>query len=152
MISGSCLCGQVHFCISGEIREISNCHCSQCRKAYGSAFGSIAVCASEDFRYLSGSELISAYVQTSNVTRRFCSNCGSNLPIKEDGDPYVGIPAGLLDDDPGPVLSEHIYVGSKAPWLDFSMTGPQYDGASPSSAEKRETATAVDPHISRRTT
>lgn len=142
MIRGGCLCGRVTFLISGAIREISNCHCSQCRKSYGTAFGSIAVCAFEDFEYLTGMELISSYAQTPNVTRRFCSNCGSNLPISEHGDPFVGIPAGLLDDDPGVKSSEHIFVGSKAPWWDITDDAPQYTEASPSSSDKRAIATS----------
>lgn len=113
MIRGSCLCGKVTFLVSGAVRESSNCHCSQCRKAYGTAFGSIAVCRQEGFEYVTGTELISSYMQTPDVTRRFCSNCGSNLPIREDGDPFVRIPAGLLDDDPGFKSSEHIYVGGR---------------------------------------
>ena len=142
MIRGSCLCGRVTFSISGVIEEICSCHCSQCRKACGSAFGTIAVCLFDDFSYLTGTDLISSYVHTPNCTRRFCSSCGSNLPILEDGDPFVGVPAGLLDDDPGMVVSEHIFVGSKAPWWDFDDGTPHYDEASPSSSEKR--ALAID--------
>ncbi|MDP2822502.1 MAG: hypothetical protein Q8O52_07460 [Sulfuritalea sp.] len=38
MIEGSCLCGGIRYQYDGEIEEISICHCSQCRKAQGSAF------------------------------------------------------------------------------------------------------------------
>ena len=138
MNRGSCLCGRVTFSISGSVEDICACHCSQCRKAYGTAFGAIAVCKYEDFKYESGAELVSSYVQTSNVTRRFCSICGSNLPILEEGDPHVGVPAGLLDDDPGIPISEHIFVGSKAPWWKFENDAPCFEGASPSSIDKRE--------------
>jgi len=92
----------------------------------------------EDFIYDSGTELISSYVQTPNVTRRFCSICGSNLPILEEGDPYVGVPAGLLDDAPGITISEHIFIGSKAPWWEFDDIAPRFEEASPSSKDKRE--------------
>jgi len=39
MIRGSCLCGKVKYEYDGEIEEIAMCHCSQCRKAQGGAFG-----------------------------------------------------------------------------------------------------------------
>ena len=37
MYKGGCLCGTVCFEIRGAIRNIVYCHCSQCRKAQGSA-------------------------------------------------------------------------------------------------------------------
>jgi hypothetical protein len=40
MYKGRCLCGKVHFEISSEIQNIIYCHCSECRKAQGSAFAS----------------------------------------------------------------------------------------------------------------
>ena len=137
MIRGSCLCDEVRFVVKGSIRALSNCHCSECRKAYGAAFGTIAICRLEDFEYLSGESLISAYKQTENVTRRFCGNCGSQLPIKEDSDPLVGIPAGLLDDDPKVRPTEHIFVGSKAPWWSIGDDVPQFEEGSPQSASHR---------------
>ena len=116
MLRGSCLCGSVRFEINGQVKEMSNCHCSQCRKAYGSAFGTIAVVAKDDFSYTTGQEFIASFNATERVTRYHCRNCGSPLPIREDWDRLVGVPAGLLDDDPGTKPSSHIFVGSKAPW------------------------------------
>jgi hypothetical protein len=40
MIKGSCTCGDVEFHISGELTDVSFCHCSICRKVSGSAFAS----------------------------------------------------------------------------------------------------------------
>lgn len=42
MIEGSCLCGGICYEYDGEIEEISVCHCSQCRKAQGSAFAAVS--------------------------------------------------------------------------------------------------------------
>jgi len=38
----------------------------------------------------------------------------------------VGIPAGLLEDDPKVKPSKHIFVGSKAPWWDITDNILQY--------------------------
>jgi hypothetical protein len=131
MIRGSCLCGGVQFEVRGPVTELSNCHCSRCRKAYGSAFGAIAVVAREHFVYVAGEELIVAFQSSDRVNRYFCRRCGSPLPIREDWDPLVGIPAGLLDDDPGCKPTSHIFVGSKAPWWDITDSAPQYEEWSP---------------------
>jgi hypothetical protein len=37
MYTGSCLCGGVAYEIDGELEPIQVCHCSQCRKAQGTA-------------------------------------------------------------------------------------------------------------------
>jgi hypothetical protein len=91
----------VQFEVNGTVQEMGNCHCSQCRKAYGAAFGTVAVVSATDFTYTSGKELIASFKATARVTRYHCKNCGSPLPIYEEWDSLVGIPAGLMDDDPG---------------------------------------------------
>src|SRR5262245_11560946 len=126
MIHGSCLCGAVRFRVDGPIQSLSHCHCSQCRKAYGSAFGTIAIVAAKHFTYLSGADLVTSYRQSERVIRYFCKNCGSRLPIAESWDPLVGIPAGLLDGEMGQVPNEHIFVGSKATWWTITDTAPQH--------------------------
>jgi hypothetical protein len=77
MLRGSCLCGGVHFEVQGTVHEMGNCHCTQCRKAYGSAFGTIAVVSRDGFSYTSGLELIVSFKSTERVTRYHCRNCGS---------------------------------------------------------------------------
>jgi hypothetical protein len=133
MIRGSCLCRKVTFAVDGPISELTICHCTECRKANGSAFNAVAICKKKDFKYLSGEDLISFYKQTARVTRYFCDNCGSPLPIKEDWDWLVGIPAGLLDDDPKAKISEQIFVQHKAPWWEITDDIAQYDEWSPNS-------------------
>lgn len=126
MIKGSCLCGGVMFTVDGPIFGMGNCHCSNCRKAYGSAFGTIAVCKKDDFKYVQGEDLIASFKQSERITRYFCKVCGSPLPLKEDWDSRVGIPGGLLDDDPKIKPSQHIFVSDKAPWWDITDDKPQH--------------------------
>jgi hypothetical protein len=142
MVSGSCLCQRVRFEIDGPVSGMGNCHCPDCRKAYGSAFGTVAVCRKDDFRYLSGEEDIGAYRQSERVTRYFCTRCGSPLPLKEDWDPLVGVPAGLLDDDPGVRPSQHIFVSMKAPWHDIADDRPQHAEYPPGAAPEDRTDVA----------
>ena len=48
-MKGSCLCGNIVYEISGPIIGINYCHCMQCRKAGGSAFGTSAAVQREGF-------------------------------------------------------------------------------------------------------
>jgi hypothetical protein len=125
-LRGGCLCGSVTFEIDGPIHSLQACHCSRCRKFYGSAFGPIAIVDSGSFAYRSGEECIASFRSSERVNRYFCRQCGSPLPIAEPWDPLVGVPAGLLEDDPGQLISQHIFVASKAPWHEIPDTAVQH--------------------------
>ena len=42
MYTGRCLCGDICFEYDGPIGPVALCHCSQCRRAHGSAFSASA--------------------------------------------------------------------------------------------------------------
>lgn len=118
MIKGSCLCGQVKYAISGNIGEITHCHCISCRKAHGAAFSSVAAVQKDDFEFTSGEELIKCYPSSPNKVRCFCSNCGSHIYAHREGQSHYILRLGTLDDDPGARATNHIWVSEKAPWYD----------------------------------
>ena len=53
-LSGGCACGAVRYRISGEPVRISICHCTQCQKRTGSAFGMGCVFSREAVEVLTG--------------------------------------------------------------------------------------------------
>jgi len=114
MTQGSCLCGQVRFEHTGPLQIINLCHCSRCRKATGSAFGSFLHAGAAGFRWTRGAEQVTNYMPHEGTHRAFCKDCGSSLPLLEEDD--VIIPAGSLDTDPGIEPIVHIFTGSMAPW------------------------------------
>ena len=116
MILGSCLCGQVRFELAGTPQFINHCHCAMCRKVHGAAFGSFLHADAAGFRWLAGQALVEGYRSSPGNVRAFCRVCGSNLPVLEEDDAHVVIPAGSLDADPGVRPVVHIHTASKAPW------------------------------------
>jgi hypothetical protein len=131
MIRGSCLCGQVRFALDAAPQFINHCHCGMCRKAHGAAFGSFLHADGQAFRWLAGEALVERFESSAGVYRAFCRVCGSNLPVLEDDDTHVIIPAGTLDDDPGMKPIVHIHVASKAPWYRIEDSVPQFDADPP---------------------
>ena len=127
MLSGSCLCGRVHFELDGAVDVINYCHCSRCRRRTGSAFATILHARLADFRFVSGEDQIQTFEPEGFSRRSFCRNCGSPLPGLNEEDAEVGIPAGLLDQDPGARPSLHIMAGSKAPWYEIGDVAPRYE-------------------------
>ena len=78
MTRGSCLCGKIRFEVTVQFLGMVNCHYSDCRKAYGSGFGTEAVCRMDDFGYVEGEELIKSYQHSERVMRDFCGECDAS--------------------------------------------------------------------------
>jgi hypothetical protein len=138
-IRGSCLCGSVKFEINGPLTHLLNCHCSKCRKQHGAAFRSRARVRVEDFRWLRGEDLVSYYESSPGFHRGFCSKCGSpivnrpsaNYRLASVRGSDLGVPLGILDDDPGVRPEQHIFVGNRAPWFEITDDLPEYPGYPP---------------------
>jgi hypothetical protein len=139
MITGSCLCGGVRYEIEGKIGPALNCHCSTCRKATGAAFRSRVAVPSENFRWVSGEDLLTRYESSPGTKRTFCRICGATMVSMFDANPKtLGLPMGTLDDDPGLRPSFHVFVGSKAPWFEITDDLPQFDGFAPTTRIRKD--------------
>jgi hypothetical protein len=71
MKSGRCLCGTVRYEVTGAIGPIVFCHCSQCRRAQGSAFGTNAELNAGDFALVAGADRITEYESSPGKIRAF---------------------------------------------------------------------------------
>lgn len=124
-MKGSCLCNKVTYEIRGDIQGINYCHCRQCRKASGSAFGTSAAVNKQTFHILDGRENVAAYESTPGKNRYFCRICGSPLYSQRDEADRIYVRLGTLDDDPGARPDVHIHVSSKAVWHEITDDLPQ---------------------------
>lgn len=128
MYQGSCLCGKIKFTLSDEISDIIYCHCSQCRKAQGSAFATNANVKEKSFNFVSGENNLSAFKNTNEQTKYFCKTCGSPIMSKSSGSPdTIRIRLGTIESDITERPEAHIFVSSKANWENISDNLPQYD-------------------------
>ncbi len=130
MYSGNCLCGGVRFQILDELEPIQVCHCSQCRKAQGTAFATNTPVKEAAFQLDSGAELLTSFEASSGKQRVFCSVCGSPIYSKKNALPGVlRIRAGLIN---GPLSVKpvaHFYTGSKTNWWPIKDDLPQFEAA-----------------------
>jgi hypothetical protein len=133
MRTGSCLCGAVRFEVAGPLAPIQLCHCGDCRKAQGSAFGANIPVAAEDFRLLAGEDSLRAYKSSPGKQRVFCGTCGSPIISRLTAKPeVVRLRAGTLDAPVGARRDSHAYVASKADWWPIDDDLPQHPGPRPS--------------------
>lgn len=125
-LSGKCLCGAVRYAVADEFIYALNCHCSNCRRATGSAFKPFAGILRAKLAVTQGSGALTIY-GSDNAHDAHCKACGSLLySIVRDG-AYAHVTLGTLVDDPSIRPSAHIYVGSKAPWFTITDGLPQHD-------------------------
>lgn len=126
MKTGSCLCGGVAFEISGPLRPVVGCHCSQCRKQTGH-FGAFTASDDQHLKFTSDATL-SWYRATNAADRGFCKTCGSLLFWKGDGKNYTSVAAGCIDGATGLKLEGHIFCADKGDYyeiLDGEYQRPQ---------------------------
>jgi hypothetical protein len=127
-IGGSCLCDAIAYRVDGPIGLVRHCHCSRCRRARSAAHATNGFVDPATFRWTRGEELLDVYKvpEAERFTQTFCRTCGSAMPRAFPNRPFVVIPMGSVDGDPGTRPCEHIYVGSKTPWYEIADTLPQH--------------------------
>lgn len=118
LLSGSCLCGAVHYEIEGEILRFSHCHCGRCRKATGTGHSTNLVLKPSRFLWVQGEEQVRRYkVQESErFMTCFCATCGGQLPRVLPELELALIPAGSLDVAPPLMPQSRIFWDSRAEW------------------------------------
>jgi len=126
MLAGKCECGAVRYRVADAFLYAANCHCSNCRASTGSAFKAFAGIEREKLEITAGVDTLLVWGDDdANHTR--CGICGSLLySVVRDG-AYVHVAMGSLADDPTIRATEHIFVGSKAPWFEITDDLPQSD-------------------------
>jgi hypothetical protein len=133
-IAGSCLCGGVSYEFDPGGVMMVNCYCSRCRRARSAAHATNLWVRADRFRWLDGGDQIRDFrlPEGKGFGVAFCTSCGGHVPRQSPGAEHVNVPTGSLDDDPGVKPSLHIFVGSKAAWVDEVDDGAaRFDGAPP---------------------
>ena len=132
MYTGGCLCGVVRYEITGPIKNIVYCHCSQCRKAQGSAFATNGIVQTTDFSFKSGEMDLTGYESSPGQVKYFCKHCGSPIISKSVKRPdQVRVRIGTIESDISERPGAHIFASSKANWEEICGNIPAYDEYEP---------------------
>lgn len=131
--AGGCLCGGVRYEVEGPLALVQICHCEQCRKAQGSAFGANMPVATSAVRWLQGEDLMREHRASPAKRRVFCGTCGSPLFSQRDDTPEtLRLRVGSLDGDGADLeIGFHIQTASKAAWCPIDDDRPAYPGEAP---------------------
>ena len=118
-LTGTCLCGDVQFRITGDVLGFQYCHCSRCRRFTGSAHAANCFVSPDGLEWVRGEEGVarSRLDGDHGFPTSFCQRCGSSLPSMSSTGKYWVVPAGTLDADPQIRPARSIYWDSRAPWF-----------------------------------
>ena len=114
-----CTCGRLSVEVSGAPVRVSVCHCLDCQRRTGSAFGVQARFPREAARQHG---VHGTYVRTGDSGGRmdatFCPHCGSTVFYTGDADPgLVAIPVGAFADPRFPPPDVSFYETRMHDWL-----------------------------------
>jgi hypothetical protein len=118
VLRGSCLCKSVRYEVRPPFIRFAHCYCSRCRKATGGMRATNIAVVPDQFRWVSGAELISRYdlPEAKSFARQICTRCNCPVPHKSRTGEQVIVPSGTLDDDPGSKPSAHRNWASRVGW------------------------------------
>ena len=125
LLTGSCLCGAVRYRVEDGFVYALICHCSQRRRATGSAFKPFGGIQKEKLTLIAGEGAVIRY--GGEIAHDVhCGKCGSLLYSWFRDSPYVHVTYGTLVDEATLRPTAHIYVGSKASWDEILDDLPQH--------------------------
>jgi hypothetical protein len=116
-----CCCGLLRAEVSGHPTLVAACHCEQCQRRTGSAFGISAHYLREQVRTEGASKIFSRAGQDDrSIQGHFCPECGTTVYWEAEFMPgSIGIAAGTFFDPDFPAPTVSAWEKTKHPWVTF---------------------------------
>jgi hypothetical protein len=118
-IKGGCLCDAVRYRANADPALVGVCHCRDCQKFTGSAFGFLVGLPRAAFEIEGVLKTFTKPADSGRpIVRRFCPECGSSI-VEEPGSrpDLVIINGGTLDDPTSVTPAIEIYCDRELPWV-----------------------------------
>ena len=118
--TGGCVCGSVRYCVQGKPLRVSACHCKDCQRRTGSAFGIGCYFPKQAVKITQGK--MKNFARKSDagnfVKIRFCPFCGSSLMWQIKALPQaIGIAGGTFDNTCWILPELHVWAKSAQNWV-----------------------------------
>lgn len=119
---GGCTCGEVRYRLNGEPVFLTICHCTECQRQSGSAFGMSLRMRRGDVILTRGD--LKRWIRIADngnaVGLAFCANCGTRIWHEPEEQEFVHIKPGTLDDTSGLEPRYQSYTTRKHAWITLS--------------------------------
>ena len=125
MLTGHCECGAVRFTVKNARKEVTQCHCTQCRRFSGHVwaathadFSDVVFEADQTLTWFSSSDF---------AKRGFCSTCGCSLFYRMNDESGIGIAAGSIDEPNALRPGKHIFTADKGCYYELADDAPHIE-------------------------
>jgi hypothetical protein len=128
LLTGGCQCGAVRYAIAAEPLRLYACHCRECQKQSGSAFGMSLIVSRAALALTQGATRVWSRRADSGRTIDciFCAACGSRLWHEREGIDAVSVKAGSLDAAVDFSRAIHIWTSRRLPGLVIPPDAEQF--------------------------
>lgn len=131
MKTGGCLCGQIKYEVTGAPLVTHACHCIECQKITGSAYGVNLWLEAKDIQIIKGA--LQSYRAKGGSGKPhdvyFCADCGSAIYSRYHAAPpqFLFLRSGGLDDSSEVKPDVHIFLKDKQSGVTVDEATPQYE-------------------------
>ena len=116
MLEGGCLCGAIRYRAEGQPFDLTNCHCSICRRASAAPYVPWFSVPRAGFRWLGAEPTY--YQSSAEAQRGFCPRCGTQLSFSHRDLPdEIDLTTCSLDDPETLPPEDHTWTASKLDWV-----------------------------------
>ena len=128
---GGCLCGAVRYRLIGDPVTFYACHCTDCQRQTGSAFGLSMIVREQDLELVQGEpKRFEATMADGRVKRgRYCGQCAARLWGEPAALPGLRVLRPGTLDDPGAFTPiGHIWTRSARDWVPIPDDAVLFEG------------------------
>ena len=124
-VTGRCLCGAVRFKLEPPLRDVSLCHCVECRRWHGHVCAMTSI-PREHLRFANDAGLrwINSPDSDAHARRGFCGECGSSLLWDAPERDTISVSAGALDPPTGLRTTVQIYTHQVSDYYELDPSLP----------------------------
>jgi hypothetical protein len=122
ILTGGCQCRAVRYRYEGVILNVFVCHCAECQKQSGSAFGMALSLQEGGLRRISGDlrQWVRRLPSEQDMLCEFCAQCGTRVYHTSDSNRAAGtlsIKPGTLDDTSWLKPFAHLWTDRAQRWV-----------------------------------
>jgi hypothetical protein len=127
--SGQCLCGHTEYRVTEAPLTVYACHCTDCQKRSGSAFGLSMWVRRSALEVTNGeAALLSTKTPDGRLRNyRICSRCATRLWGEPQNRDIAVVRAGTLNDTSWLRPVAHLWTRSAQPWFVFPEGAARYE-------------------------
>lgn len=124
----TCSCGQLRVTANGDPERVYVCHCVECQRRTGSAFG-VTARFSRDQIAVTGLSREYERISDRGVTRtlHFCPTCGTTVFWTNTAAADVGIAVGAFADPAFPAPTASFFETRRHPWAAMPESVEHYE-------------------------